>query len=45
MDRRVQWNTPRTFSAETLINGAFEVPLALLDNLELTKPEDDVQAA
>ena len=44
-DCRVQWNTPRTFSAETLMHETCEVPLALLDDLELTKPEDDVQAA
>ena len=44
-DCRVQWNTPRTFSAETLMHGASAVPLELLDDLELTKSEDDVQAA
>ena len=41
---RVQWNTPRTFSAETLKRWASEVPPALLDDLELTQAEDNIQA-
>jgi site-specific DNA recombinase len=42
---RVQWNTPRTFPVETLIQWVSTVPRALLDDLQLTKPQNDIAEA